>query len=106
MTRRTIKICNLNRPQLAEERSKLLYHLHNYQEKLNSAIIKYDKSDTENKKSRRIGKLMDSIDVIETLMKKNQKFSGLCRNFVKKCSPYEQAKNRINKYKNDHPKHI
>lgn len=103
LSKRTIDVCNLNRYELSKERSGMISHLDNYQRNLESALRNYVNSDTELKKSRRIEKIIESIEIINDLTKSNKKLSGLCRNFSNKSLQYKEAKQKIDEFQEDHP---
>ncbi len=103
LSKRTIDVCNLNRYELSKERTELLSHLDNYQRNLESALRNLVNSDTELKKSRRIEKIIESIEVVEDLATPNKKLSGLCRNFLNKSLQYKEAIQRIAEFIEPHP---
>jgi len=103
LSKRTIDVCNLNRYELSKERRELLSHLDNYQRNLESALRNYVNSDNELKKSTRIEKIRESIEVVKDLAKPNRKLAGLCRNFLKKSLQYKEAKQKIDKFYEAHP---
>ena len=103
ISERTLRVCSLNRFLLAQERSNLLLHLHSYRNSLDESLIIYNNSDTDIKKKRRILKLKESIDIIESLTEKDQKFSGLTKNYLTKCIPYQKAKEQIANFNSNFP---
>ena len=103
LSKRTIDVCNLNRYELSKERMELLSHLDNYQRNLESALRNYVNSDTELKRSRRIKKIRESIEIIVDLSKSNKRLSGLCRNFLHKSLQYKEVKQKIDEFQKSHP---
>jgi len=92
MSQTTIKVCNLNSTRLFKARADLLYNLSVYQEGLKSWLLEIENVDSTLKKKNRILKLIDSIDAIEMLGNKEEKYSAFCKAYLANSKAYKQAK--------------
>lgn len=89
---RTIEVCNLNSNGLVRARSDLLIQLTNYIKTLKSWINEFESADTDRKKKNRITKLIDSLEIIDSLTDSKEKYSFYSQNFLEKNPIYIKAK--------------
>lgn len=92
---RTIEVCNLNAERLYDARSKLLKSLSGYRHRLRDYIRDIELADTTRKKRNKINTLKDSLEILEDLVKDEEKYAGFCRNFLNNSSEYQQAKDLL-----------
>ncbi|MDD3417848.1 MAG: hypothetical protein PHY47_28315 [Lachnospiraceae bacterium] len=92
---RTIEVCNLNSVRLYEARATLLVSLSSYQHQVEAWLVEIEEANTPRKKTNKINKLKDSIEMIEILLRDEEKYAGFCRNFIKDSFVYKKAKELI-----------
>lgn len=103
LAQRTIQVCNLNRRQLNEARVKLLLDLTYLDQQLEKSIQELNEMLTFRKKKNRILNLQESFEILESLTKPEEIYSGLCKNFIRKSKNYKLAKKCIEDFKRSHP---
>lgn len=89
---RTIEICDLNSERLYESRTKLLKALCSYEKQVKAWVKEILSADTQIKRTRRINRLRDSMEILESLTKPEQPYSGFCRYFLNESKVYQEAK--------------
>lgn len=88
----TIEVCNLNSPRLYEARSAVMIAITEYVDELRGKIALIDEADSSRKKSMRINKLRNSIEILDKLLQDDSAYSGYCRWFVAQQPEYKEAK--------------
>ena len=89
---RTIRVCGLNSVRLMKPRADILVSLHGFSQALDDAIKDYEEAETDVKKRNRKRKIREALEAIEVLANPSEKFSGFCKEYLKKCAPYHEAK--------------
>lgn len=92
----TIEVCSLNRTSLLRARADLLVRLSEYQEKLSECLKEIEQAPTIRIRKNKIRKLKESIETIETLRNKSEKYSLFSKRFLDGCHEYLKAKEIIN----------
>lgn len=95
---RTIEVCDLNATRLVKARADLLVGLTNYINVLKEWINQFEEVDTTIKKGHRIVNLRNSIEMIENLATKKEKYSLYSKFFLEKSKTYKKAKDIIENY--------
>lgn len=93
---RTIDRLKLNQHRLIKPRSELLVSLVTFESDLEDALKKLSTSVRISKKSRIKSNILESLDQIDELKKKNSKFSGFCRNYINNSEIIIRAKKIAN----------
>lgn len=88
----TIKICGLNSVRLMKPRADILVSLHGFSESLEIAIKDYEQADTDLKRANRKRKIRESLETIESLSNPSEKLSGFCKEYLRKCEAFHEAK--------------
>jgi len=78
-----------------EARAKLLISLTEYMDDLKEKIAMITEADTPQKRSRRITKLSNSPEIIDSLLKDESVYAGYCRWFVAQQEIYSEAKSVV-----------
>lgn len=89
---RTIRVCGLNSARLMKPRADILVSLHIFSQALDDAIKDYEEAETDIKKQNRKRKIRAALEAIEVLSNPSEKFSGFCKEYLRKCTPYHEAK--------------
>lgn len=97
----TIDVCSLNGTRLLKARADLLVRLSEYQQKLSQCLKEIEQASTERIKSNKIRKLKESIETIEELGDKSEKYSLFSKRFLEKSQEYFEAKEILNNINND-----
>lgn len=92
LAKATIETCDLNRNQLYEERAKLMVALTEYMDGLKEKLELIEEADTPQKKKRRLTKLRNSLDKVDTILKADHSNAGFSRWFVSQSPEYCEAK--------------
>lgn len=88
----TIRVCGLNSVRLMKPRADILVSLHSFSQALDEAIRDYEEAATDIKKQHRKRKIREAVEAIEVLANPSEKFSGFCKEYLKKCAAYHEAK--------------
>jgi len=91
----TINVCGLNSVRLMKPRADVLVSLHDFSESIESAIEYYEEADTDRKKANRKRKIREALETIERLSDPSEKLSGFCKDYLKRCEPFQAAKKII-----------
>ncbi|WP_085297014.1 HNH endonuclease family protein [Cognaticolwellia mytili] len=89
---KTIAICGLNSAGLMQPRANILVSLFSFSDSLELAITDYHEASTDIKKRNRVRNINQAIERIELLVDPGEKYSGFCKDFLKKCETYQKAK--------------
>ncbi len=92
---RTIRVCGLNSVRLMKPRADILVSLHSFSQALDEAIKDYEEAETDIKKQNRKRKIREALEAIEVLANPSEKFSGFCKAYLQKCTPYHEAKRLV-----------
>jgi len=98
ISKRTIEVCNLNSPRLFKVRADLLINLSSYEQSLKDWLQEIEESETEFKRSNRIKKLKNSLELIENLTNSCEKYAGYCRWYLNNSEIYQCAKDYIEEH--------
>ncbi|QNG99910.1 HNH endonuclease [Pseudomonas sediminis] len=91
----TIRVCGLNSVRLMKPRADILVSLHSFSQALDEAIRDYEEAATDIKKQHRKRKIREAVEAIEVLANPSEKFSGFCKEYLKKCAAYHEAKSIV-----------
>ncbi|HWV16632.1 MAG TPA: hypothetical protein VN030_14460 [Cellvibrio sp.] len=91
----TIKVCGLNSVRLMKPRADILVSLHDFSESLNLAINDYMQADTDIKRAHRKRRIGEALETIELLSNPSERLSGFCKDYLRKCESFHQAKRII-----------
>ncbi|CUA93783.1 HNH endonuclease [Comamonas thiooxydans] len=89
---RTISVCGLNSVRLMRPRADILVSLHSFSESLEEAIKDYEDAETDIKKQNKKRKIREALEIMESMTKPSETFSGFCKDYLKRCAPYHEAK--------------
>mgnify|MGYP003626829360 CR=1 FL=1 len=95
---RSIERLELNEFRLIKPRSELLVSLVGFENELKKTLIELTVSKQMAKKKRIVSKILDSLDQIDELMKKESKHSGFCKHFIESSKVFISSRKEINKY--------
>ncbi len=90
--RNTIEVCGLNSVRLMKPRSEILVSLHDFSDAIQQAVEDYRNCDSERQRAHRSRKLADSIERIELLANRAERYSAFCKHYLNHCKPYNEAK--------------
>lgn len=91
----TIETCELNSVRLMKPRADTLVSLHSFSKSLEIAIKDYNDASTTRIKRNKKRKIMEAVEVIESLAAPSEKLSGFCRDYLQNCEPFQTAKRII-----------
>lgn len=97
----TIEVCNLNGIRLLKSRAELLIRLSGYQQTLAKSLKEIEQSSTERIKLNKTRSLRDSIEIIEELGNKCEKYSLFSKRFLEKSKEYLKAKEILSNINNN-----
>ena len=88
----TIKVCGLNSVRLMRPRSEILVSLHDFSDAIRDAIEDYNNCTTGRQKTHRARKIAESIERIEILADRSERYSAFCKYYLRNSEEYNQAK--------------
>ncbi|MVW87847.1 HNH endonuclease [Pseudomonas sp. PB101] len=91
----TIRVCGLNSVRLMRPRAEILVALHDFSESIREAIEDYRSCTTELQRTNRARKIYESIERIELISSRDERYSGFCKSYLQACEPYCEAKKLI-----------
>ena len=94
----TIAVCSLNSIRLMKPRGEMLASLHDFAEAIECAISDFDNSMTPLKRNNRLRRISESIERIEQLSNREERYSGFCKYYLDKCEAYQSAKRLISEH--------
>lgn len=94
--RLTIEVCSLNGTRLLKSRAELLVRLTEYQQKLTEYSKEIEQAPTDRIKKNKIRKLKESIETIDSLSDRSEKYSLFTKRFLEKSQEYLKAKDILN----------
>lgn len=92
----TIEVCSLNGSRLLRARADILIRLSEYEQKLPQCLKEIEAATTDRVKSNRIRNLKESIETIERLGDKCEKYSLFSKRFLENSQEYVEAKRILN----------
>lgn len=95
LAKNTITVCALNSIRLMRPRGEILASLHDYAEAIENAIEDYKNCTTELKRKNRLRRIIESIERIEQLTSRAERYSGFCKSYLSSCTSYQAAKKLI-----------
>ena len=91
----TIDVCNLNCERLYDVRSTLMKTMMEYIDDLKTKFEWIEEADTQQKRRYRITKLSNSIDIIDSMIKEDNAYSGFWKWLISQFPEYHKAKRII-----------
>lgn len=91
----TIRVCGLNSVRLMKPRADILVSLHDFSESLDIALKDYQQADTNLKRANRKRRIREALETIESLSNPAEKLSSFCKDYLRKCEPFHEAKRII-----------
>lgn len=94
----TIDICGLNTIRLWKPRSEILITLSAYEKNLKDFLEEFKEASTERIKKNKIRRLRESVEIIESLSDRREKYSLFSKKFLEKSEVFLEAKNIIENF--------
>ncbi|ENQ8613764.1 TIGR02646 family protein [Vibrio fluvialis] len=94
----TIRVCGLNKARLMNPRGKLLSALHEFSDAIEDALKDYHECETKTACINRLRKIAASLDTIEELTKKDQKYSAYSTYYLCNCPGYLEARKLVDEF--------
>ena len=95
-TKRTIDLCGLNRPELLEERIRLLRVLTEYSNNLQQKINNYIPNNTSLQNFNILINIKNSLEIITQKSRPEENYSGLCRYYIRTSEDIQNAISIVN----------
>jgi uncharacterized protein (TIGR02646 family) len=95
IAKNTIIVCSLNSVRLMRPRGEILSSLHSFAEAIENAMEEFKTCSSSIQQKNRLRRIAESIEIIEKLSYKEEKYSGFCKNYLSNCSIYQAAKKLV-----------
>lgn len=95
LAKNTIAVCGLNSVRLMRPRGDILSSLHDFAEAIENAIEDFNSCTTDLRRRNRLRRITESIERIELLANRSERYSGYCKSYLNGCAPYQMAKKLI-----------